>query len=270
MNPSGALMRRVIHAIGATTALVMLSACQVDLTTTLTMTENGSGTISVVATADAEAVRLAPELETSLQLEDLQQAGWTTDVQSLPTGGLSATVSRNFATPDEATLFMSQLSGVDGPLRDVAITRTGGINDAQYELNGVGGLPNGLAGFADSQALIALGAAPFAAALAERGGTLNDSLSMSLVLTLPGEPLELTAIVTPRQADDLTTTFTWQIPVDQTEVVLAAATRDRNISALLAWYASRIFLVLLILLAVIIVLYVATVVYRRSTTTPAS
>lgn len=270
MNSSGAIVRRVIHVIGAATALIVLSACRVDITTTLTMAENGSGSIAVVANADAEAVRLAPELETSLQLEDLQQAGWVTDVQPSPTGGLSVTIARNFATPDEASFFLSQLSGDAGPLRDMTVTRTGGINDARYELNGIGGIPNGLAGFADSQALTALGAAPFAAALADRGGVLNDALSMSLALTLPGEPLESTAVITPRQQDDLVTTFTWQIPVDQTEVVLAATTRDRNLSALLAWYASRVFLVLLILLVVAIVLYVATVVYRRSNTTPAS
>jgi hypothetical protein len=95
-------------------------------------------------------------------------------------------------------------------------------------------------------------------------------LSISLALTLPGELLESTAVVTPRQQDDLSTTFTWQIPVDQSDIVLAASTRDRNVSALIAWYASRMFLVLLILLVVAIVLYIATVVYRRSSTTPAS
>ena len=270
MNSSGAITRRAIHSIGIAIGLLVLSACRVDLATTLTMAENGSGSIVVVAKADAEAVRLAPELATSLQLEDLQQAGWVTDVQSLPSGGLTVTLTRDFATPDEASFFLSQLSGADGPLREVSITRTGGINDAQYELNGVGGIPKGVAAFADSQALTALGAAPFAAALTERGGALSDVLSISLALTLPGELLESTAVVTPRQQDDLSTTFTWQIPVDQSDIVLAASTRDRNVSALIAWYASRMFLVLLILLVVAIVLYVATVVYRRSSTTPAS
>ncbi len=286
MNTSGGFIRRTLRKvdvfrgagqsglIGLALAVVVLSGCRVDLATSVNVAENGSGTISVVVTADADAVRNAPELATSLNVDDLRAAGWAVDVQNpAANGGLSVVVARNFATVDEASLFLTQLSGDSGPLRNIALTRTGGVNDASYQFSGVGGLPEGLAGFADADALTALGEAPFAAALAERGGVLGDVLGVSLALTLPGEPGEIdqtTATITPRQADDASTTFTWNLALDSSDSPLTAFTRDRDISAMVAWYVARGLLVFMIVLVVAAMAYVATVVYRRRRSTPAS
>lgn len=286
MNTYDGLLRRIVDklgvvsdtsklgVIGLTLAVVVLSGCRVDLATSVTVAENGSGTISVVVAADADAVRSAPELATSLNVDDLRAAGWTVDVQNpAANGGLSVVAARTFATVDEASLFLSQLSGDNGPLRNIALTRTGGVNDASYQFSGVGGLPQGLAGFADAEALTALGGAPFAAALAEQGGVLGDVLGVSLALTMPGEPVDIsetTATLTPRQTDDASTTFTWNLALDASDSRLTAFTRDRDISAMVAWYVARGLLVFMILLIAAATAYIATVVYRRSRSTPAS
>lgn len=286
MNTYDGLLRRIVDklgvvsdtsklgVIGLTLAVVVLSGCRVDLATSVTVAENGSGTISVVVAADADAVRSAPELATSLNVDDLRAAGWTVDVQNpAANGGLSVAAARTFATVDEASLFLSQLSGDNGPLRNIALTRTGGVNDASYQFSGVGGLPKGLAGFADAEALTALGGAPFAAALAEQGGVLGDVLGVSLALTMPGEPVDIsetTATLTPRQTDDASTTFTWNLALDASDSRLTAFTRDRDISAMVAWYVARGLLVFMILLIAAATAYIATVVYRRSRSTPAS
>lgn len=286
MNTHDGFLRRIVDKTGVVggtqrlgvialaLAVVVLSGCRVDLATTVNVAENGSGTISVVVTADADAVRNTPELATSLNVDDLRAAGWTIDVQNpAANGGLTVVVARTFATVAEASLFLSQLSGDNGPLRNIALTRTGGVNDASYQFNGTGGLPDGLAGFADTAALAALGGSPFAAALAEQGGVLGDVLGISLALTLPGEPgqiNETTATLTPRQADDASTTFTWNLALDTSDSTLAAFTRDRDVSAMVAWYVARGLLVLMILLVAASMAYIATVVYRRSRSTPAS
>ena len=167
MNTSGGFIRRTLRKvdavrgtsqsglIGLALAVIVLSGCRVDLATSVNVAENGSGTISVVVAADADAVRNAPELATSLNVDDLRAAGWTVDVQNpAANGGLSVVAARTFATVDEASLFLTQLSGDNGPLRNIALTRTGGVNDASYQFSGVGGLPKGLAGFADADALL--------------------------------------------------------------------------------------------------------------------
>ena len=271
MSVPDGLVRRVVGISSAVLFVFVVSACQVDLSTTVNVAGNGSGTITVIATADAAAVRAAPELATSLNVDDLVAAGWTIETQSPSTdGGLAIVLQHAFTQPDEATVLLSQLSGERGPLQAVTLTRTGNLNDAVYQFNGVGGLPDGLAGFADAAALTALGSAPFAAALAQSGGALSDALAISFVLTMPGEPLDSTAAITPRQADDTSTTFTWSIPVDATENMLEATTRDRDVSAMVAWYGARVLLLILALSVVGAVVYIATVVYRRTRPTPAS
>ena len=102
---------------------------------------------------------------------------------------------------------------------------------------------------------------------------LGDVLGVSLALTLPGEPGEIgeiTATIAPRQPDDASTTFTWNLALDSSDSPLTAFTRDRDVSAMVAWYVARGLLVFMIVLVAAAMAYIATVVYRRSRSTPAS
>ena len=271
MTLRGDAGRRLIGVLSALCVVMGLTGCQVDLTTTINVSDNGSGSISVTATADAETMRLAPELVDSVNVDDLREAGWGVEIQNLAgDGGVSVVATRDFANTDEATFFLSQLSGESGPLRDVQLSRTGGVNDATYVFGANGGLPSGLAGFADSEALNTLGANPFEEALLRSGATLSDALRLSVRLTTPGEVVESNGDVLPRSSDDLSSTSIWSVPVDGSDLLLAATTRDRDLSAIVASFLSRALLALLIVLAASSVLYLATVVHRRSRSTPTS
>ena len=271
MTTSRDMRRRVITSVLLLVGTLALSACKVELATSVNVADNGSGTITVTAVADDEAVRLAPELGESLNLEDLRLAGWNVEVQNpAPGGGLSVVAQRPFANVDEAGFFLAQISGEDGPFRGLVVTRSGGVNDATYSFAGSGGLLKGLAGFADSDALAVLGSAPFEEAVARSGLPLNETLAVSMRVTLPGNVVATDGVIAPRADDDVATTFSWDVPVDGTAIDLAASTRDRDFAAMVASVAARILLVLLILLAAGTVLYAATVVHRRKQSTPAS
>lgn len=263
------VVHRIARVASASFAILVLAGCQVDLATTVTVGQNGSGSIVVTARVDAATVAAAPELATSLNLDDLRAAGWDTEVVS-PTadGGVQVTLRRTFATTDEATMLLTQLSGDNGPLRNLALVRTGSTNDARYSLAGQAGLPMGVAGFADSEALELLGAAPFAASLAAVGTPLSEALIMDFTITMPGKMETNNAASVLATDDDVSTTFTWTIPVDQSELSLSAATRDRDVSAMLASYVAKAFLVLMILLVAGAVMYIASVAYRRKNSTP--
>lgn len=271
MTRSRGLLRRAARLVVPVVALVSSTACRVDLATSINVAENGSGSITVVATADAAALRAAPELPETLNLDDLRTAGWDVTVQNpIENAGLSVTARREFATVDEATMFFSQLSGESGPLREMSIVRTGGVNDSTYTFSAKGGLRNGLAGFADAEALASLGEAPFAETLSANALALADALGMSLSLTMPGEPVDTNGKAVARTDDDLTTTITWTVPVDAVDSPLTATTRVRDVSALVASVLARLFLVAMMLFVAVVVMYVATVVQRRSRTTPGS
>jgi hypothetical protein len=266
----GGSRRFIATVFGAVAAVASLSGCRADIATSITVSESGNGSISVVVTADADAARSAPELADSLNLDDLRDAGWDVSVQNpTPAGGLSVTLMHDFATPADGTALLARLAGPDGPYRDLALVRNGGLTSAVYEFSGNGGLPQGLAGFADDEALALLGGPPFAETLAASGLSLTDALGVSLRVTLPGAPnAPDTATLT--SEDELTTTFEWTVPVDGSNVALAASTQDRNLSALIASIAADGLLVLIIVLAVAAVAYVGSVVYRRSRPTPGS
>ena len=265
------MRRRVIASVLLLAGTLVLTACKVDLATSVNVSDNGSGTITVTAVADAEAVRLAPELRDSLNLADLRSAGWNVEVQNpAEGGGLSVVAQRPFANVDEAGFFLAQISGEDGPFRGLVITRSGGVNDATYSFAGSGGLQKGLAGFADADALAVLGSAPFEQAVENSGSPLNETLAISMRITLPGNVVATDGVMAPRANDDLATTFSWSVPVDGSAISFAASTRDRDFAAMVASVAARTLLVLLILLAAGTVLYAATVVQRRKQSTPAS
>ena len=199
MTTSRDMRRRVITSVLLLVGTLALSACKVELATSVNVADNGSGTITVTAVADDEAVRLAPELGESLNLEDLRLAGWNVEVQNpAPGGGLSVVAQRPFANVDEAGFFLAQISGEDGPFRGLVVTRSGGVNDATYSFAGSGGLLKGLAGFADSDALAVLGSAPFEEAVARSGLPLNETLAVSMRVTLPGNVVATDSVIAPR------------------------------------------------------------------------
>jgi hypothetical protein len=256
---------------GAALMLLVLSACQVQIAADINVTENGSGQVTVTVAADAATLRAAPELVNSLQLDDLRDAGWTATVQNPTTdGGAGVTLVHDFNSPNEATVLLTELSGPRGPLRDFVLERTGRTNDSTFTFTGMGGLPDGTSGFADSEALVALGAAPFAATIEGLGVQLADALEVSVRLTLPGEPLDTNGTLAARENDDLVSTFEWQVPVDGTELTLAASTRDRDVSAMIAGWIARAVFAVMILAAALALIYIATVVSRRTRSTPSS
>lgn len=264
------LGRRITATLFATVAVLLLAGCRIDITTSIDVANNGSGVITVNVSADAATVEAAPELTESLNLDDLRRAGWDATVQAdRPDGGLLVVLTHSFTTTDQATAILAQLSGTDGPLRELALSRTGGMNDATFEFEGLGGLPQGLAGFADAEALALLGSAPFSQSLTVSGASLSDTLGVTFRITMPGDVLDTTGEQSARD-DDRFTTFTWTVPVDGTEVSLAASTRNRNLSAIVSAVTSRVLLGLLIVLAVATIFYVVSVVRRRTRTTPAT
>lgn len=270
MSVRGGSRRFIATMFAAATAVVMLSGCRVDVATSVTVSDTGSGSVSVVVTADADAVSMAPELASSLNLDDLRDAGWNVSVQNpTPTGGLSVTLTHDFATPEDATTLLARLALPSGPYRELTLEREGGLTTAVYRFSGTGGLPQGLAGFADDEALALLGGPPFAESLAANGLALTDALGVSLQVTLPGAP-SAPGTATLTSEGDLATTFEWNVPVDGSNVAIAASTQDRDVSALVVSIAADVLLVLILLLAVAAVAYVVSVVYRRSRHTPGS
>ena len=111
--------RRIALSVTALLSVVLLSACRVDSVVTLGVEPNGSGTLAVVTTVDAEVVARVPNIAQDLSFEDAKNAGWkVSEVGATEEGGLQVRVAHSFANEEEATALLGQLSGEFGPFKN--------------------------------------------------------------------------------------------------------------------------------------------------------
>lgn len=206
-----------------------LSACRVDSVLTVRIERDGSGTVVLDVVADADVVQAAPGLADDLRLDDAIAGGWTAEGPS-PTddGGLRIVLTRTFATVDEATVLVQSVSGPNGPLRDVALTRTGGIGadglpdgtDTTLELRGALGIEGGLDAFADDALLAAVGATPYAGELAASNVEPAEAVSFRLDVDAPGE-----VVAGADRAENADGVLRWTAPLDGSTTDLATTFR---------------------------------------------
>lgn len=137
-------MRLVLVALAV--ALIAV-ACKVDTTVTITVRDDGSGTVRVTTALDPDAVKSAEArggtLEDGVRLADLSQAGWTVAPWArAEDGSARLTISKPFDEPSQVAGIVEELSGTLGPLRDVTVTRDQGTFSTTYSADGTLDLAN--------------------------------------------------------------------------------------------------------------------------------
>lgn len=236
--------RRLLHLLAALVAVVVPSACRVDVAVDVTMEQNGSGVLTITLTADAEVVEQAPGLADDLRLDDLVAAGWTVDGPTdTADGGMVVAVAHTFYTPEQATALLATLNGTDGPFKAVAFSRDATERSITYTITGAARTA-GLASFADGDLVAAVGATPYVDDIAAAGTTVDAAVGLTFSATLPGEVDSSTAAT-----DD--PPLTWRIPFDDSSVDLttrSVASLERGglwgvasslaLVALVAWIAA--------------------------------
>ena len=178
--------------------LLVLTACSVDATVTVKVRDDGSGDVTAVVTADAEAVQAAEvgggKLEDRVRLGDLPAAGWTVEpwVRN-PDGSATLTLRKPFTSVDEIPGILHELNGDHGPLQSSAFTRTRSFFSTKYTATGAIDLGAIGTGIADDPELVqqlqaqGIDVAGIDAQLLDQ---LQRALSVRLVVELPGhEPV---------------------------------------------------------------------------------
>ena len=132
-------MRRLAVLLVALVAV--LSGCKVDTSVTIDMHDDGSGVVTVRATLDAQAVAEAEagggKLEDRVRLNDLAAAGWTISpwVRS-GSGTAQIELSKPFSSPEQVAGIIAEVSGPNGPVKDVAAKRDHGLTSTGYSVTG--------------------------------------------------------------------------------------------------------------------------------------
>ena len=199
-------------------AALALTACQVDTSVEVEVEADGSGTITVNATADADVVAQAPGLAEDLRFDDAVAAGWTLQGPTVTdAGGLSVTLTHDFATVEEATVLLASVNGSGGPLHDVAVTRTVTDDEITTSLAGTLRIDGGVDAFADPEMLAAIDGSPYADNIAATGLRPTDVVMFTFTAELPGE-LATTGTDPGAEGEPV---LSWSVPLDATSVDVA-------------------------------------------------
>ena len=253
------------RVVALAVALLVLSACRLDVGVDVAMTQDGSGTVTVSAVADAELLAKVPGALADLRLDDLRTGGWAVDGPTAADGGAQRLVlHKPFATPEQADTALGELSGPAGPLRAVSVEWRRTFGTVRSGLSATAQLDGGLAALGDAELAQALGGR---VGLADRvTGDIADGLKLSVTAHLPGKVADSNSAAS---ADGTSVTWTPDLHggavtelrasfVDRDAGALSARTRGRWARIGLAVWA-----VLMAVLVVAIVVYVRTSSRRR-------
>ena len=245
---------RFAHIAAVLVAAVLLTSCRVDSVVTLNVQPNGSGTVSVVVTADADIVAKAPALKTDVRVDDLKEAGWkVTGPVDTDNGGLSITLTRAFNGPIEATAILNKINGTRGPLKQLVVARSGKDTNSTWTLAGKLEVNGGLEAFADDATLELLGGAPYIGEFTATGLDLGKVVGVTFNAQLPGTVEATTGL----QKDGV---ISWRIPTDGTATDIATTTTNVDVASsvsrvgrvfllglLIVWAFGTVVLLLLVL-----------------------
>lgn len=209
--------------------LLVLAACRLDVVVDVEMEPDGTGVVTMRATADEQLVGRVPDLVDDLRLDDAIENGWVVDGPILTEdGGAEIVLSHPFSSAAELA---NVLTSIGPPLTQMAVARTEG-EDGQI-VNGINGvmiLPNGYESFADADLIGAVGGLPFADEIAASGVPIEDAFSFTYRVSLPGE---LESAETGTDVGD--GVVQWIAPLDGTSVNLYIATVQQPAGSGSSW-----------------------------------
>lgn len=242
--------------------LVALAGCQLDVAVDVVVDDDGTGTITVVAEADAALVEQVPTIAEDLVLDDIIDAGWEVDGPNpTPEGGLILTLTHDFEGNDEATNLLRSLGP---PFNDPVISRGQNGDTATNTARANLGLPQSFATFADEDLIAAVGGVPFADQFEQSEVDPATALTAVLRLTIPGELVD--SETNAEILDD--GRLQWAVPTDGS--ILEASARSEQAPSEGGVWARPVSTVALILLIVwvgfmtVFISYVAIARWRRS------
>lgn len=183
-------------------AVVVAAGCQVTTVVSVEMDEDGSGQVEVRLGLDEEALSHVPDLDGTgvgsdtnlralVRTDDLEAAGWAVDGPQVAGDTTWLTAVKRFGTPEEGTAVLAELTGADGPLGDLELSRETSFGTNKLAFSGTADLSGGLETFSDQGVAELLegqllGESP--EAMEQRyGQPLNEMYRLDVRVLLPGD-----------------------------------------------------------------------------------
>jgi hypothetical protein len=208
---------------------LLLGACRLELDVNVSVEEDGSVSLEVVTTLDAEALdRVGGDLGEVVELDDLRAAGWTVDGPSEePDGGARLAVRRAFGNPEEAAAVFDELNGEDGPFQRFRVRRDTSFARTEWGFSGRIDFSGGIGALGDEGLAEELDGEPVGLSEEELDERLGDSLrrlvEVRVRVRLPGEVTSNA----PTRPDD---SAVWQVGFGEGAADLEAEGTERRLA----------------------------------------
>jgi putative hydrolase of the HAD superfamily len=182
----------VRRAIALLLACVLLASCRVDAAVDIDVADDGSGSVAVAVTFDADAAARVADLDGLLRTDDLASAGWAiTGPDEQPDGSVVVRAEKPFASPDQLPAVLAEVSPA---FTSASIERRRSFGELQWVFDGAVDFTGGAEQFGDDQLSTLLGGRPLGRDVAtieqETGTTVADATGLVLDVSLPGETTE--------------------------------------------------------------------------------
>ena len=167
---------------------VLVAACRVDTAVQVDVGEDGSGTVTVLLVADADAALRVPELTRGLRLDDMRDAGWQVDGPvSRADGGVQVRAAKAFESSRQLPEVLEELAGKDVIFSDVVLEQVRSFAETSYRFSSAIDPTPPLEAFSDDELAGEFDGQYFGRPLADliaEAGRPEDSLGLVFSLTL--------------------------------------------------------------------------------------
>lgn len=186
-RPDRQPLRRLLLLVPLVAAV---SACKVEADVDLVARADGAGEVRAELVLDEEATAALTDSGRTIVLDDLRDGGWRVEGPTKTATGTRISASKPFDSPAEATSVAEELTGRNGPIRDVVLRQRRSFLRTTSELTATVDLTKGLEGFSDPELQRALGGLPLgipgSAFERQIGRPLADVFSLTVTAVVPG------------------------------------------------------------------------------------
>ncbi len=167
---------------------VLAAACRVDTAVQVAVNDDGSGVVTVVFTADADAVARVPELAEGLRLDDVRDAGWAVNGPiSHSDGGVEIRAVKAYASSSQLPVVLAEVAGEGVIFSDLILEQTRSFAESAYEFSLVIDPTPPVEAFSDNALAAIFDGQPFGRPLEDliaEAGRPRDSLGLQFSLRL--------------------------------------------------------------------------------------
>ncbi|HEX9683854.1 MAG TPA: hypothetical protein VGA13_12290 [Acidimicrobiales bacterium] len=175
-------------AVAFVTLLAALTAaCEVRVDVAVSADVDGSGEVSLAVGLDDESVVAVGDLADLLDVADLVDAGWSVEGPRRTDDDLTwVRATKPFSDPAEASAVMNEISGADGPVRELALTPSSSLLRRSIRLDATVDLSGDVGGLSGDASLDPATAEALESLRRRLGSTIDSVFTVRFIARLPG------------------------------------------------------------------------------------